>query len=119
MATRILVVEDDRTFRIPLRAALAAGGFTVLVADSAEAAEQVMALEAVDVVLSDVGLPGMDGHTLAERHPDVPFVLMTGSPPADVRPPGEVRVCLGKPFEIPHLLSILRSTMKGEACAGT
>jgi DNA-binding response OmpR family regulator len=80
------VVENDRVFRVPLRAALAAAGFTVLTAESAEAAEQVMALEQVDVVLSDVGLPGMDGHALARRHPDTPFVLMTGSPRAKPRP---------------------------------
>jgi DNA-binding NtrC family response regulator len=101
MTARVLVVEDDRVFRIPLRAALAAAGFTVLTADSAEAAEQVMALEPVDVVLSDIGLPGMDGHALARRHPDTPFVLMTGSPTSAAASPG-MRVCLGKPFEIPH-----------------
>jgi DNA-binding NtrC family response regulator len=99
MTARVPEVEDDRVFRIPLRAALAAG-FTVLTADSAEAAEQVMALEPVDVVLGDVGLPGMDGHALARRHPDTPFVLMTGSPTSAAASPG-MRVCLGKPFEIP------------------
>jgi CheY-like chemotaxis protein len=118
MTARVLVAEDDRIFRIPLRAALEAAGFTVLIVDSAEAAEQVMALEPVDVVLSDVGLPGMDGHGLARRHPDTPFVLMTGSPTSAAASPG-MRVCLGKPFEIPHLLSTLTSTMRGKANASS
>jgi DNA-binding response OmpR family regulator len=75
------IVEHDAVFRVPLRAALAAEGYAVIAVDSAEAAETVFDCKAVDVVLSDLGLPGMDGATLAARHPRVPFVLITGSPP--------------------------------------
>jgi DNA-binding NtrC family response regulator len=117
MSARVLVVEDDRTFRTPLRAALTTAGFTVLIAESAEAAEEVLALEPVDVVLSDVGLPGMDGLTLARRHPDTPFVMMSGSPPTSPAACPDARVCLEKPFEIPRLLNVLASTMRGEARA--
>lgn len=115
---RVLVVEDSPAFRIPLRAALDAAGFTVLLAESAEAAEQVMESQAVDVVLSDVGLPGMDGVALAQRHPDTAFVLMTGSPAADEAPPPGVRAWLRKPLDMSRLVRILRSLMKGEVHAG-
>src|SRR5262245_11547164 len=99
VAARVLVVEDSPVVRIPLRAALTAAGFEVLAAESAETAEGMMAREAVDVVLSDVGLPGMDGLALAARHPDLAFVLMTGSPAASGPVPPAVRALLQKPLE--------------------
>jgi DNA-binding response OmpR family regulator len=114
VTARVLVVEDDRIFRVPLRAALVMTGYDVLVAESAEAAEQVLAREPVDVVLSDVGLPGMDGVRLAAGHPGTPFVQMTGAPsdqlPRATLPPG-VTACLVKPFDVPHLLAALREAM--------
>ena len=118
--TRILVVEDDPVFRIPLCAVLAAAGFAVRSAESAEAAEDLLAQGPVDVVLSDVGLPRMDGATLASRHPDTPFVLMTGSPPAESPAsralPPTVRARLVKPLDVAHLLALLhevRATTAG------
>ena len=116
--TRVLIVKDDTVFRVPLRATLASEGYAVVVVDSAEAAETVLDHEAIDVVLSDVGLPGMDGAALAARHPGIPFVLMTGSPPdhaprAALPPPVMAR--LVKPFDVPHLLSVLREAVKARA----
>jgi DNA-binding NtrC family response regulator len=125
--TRILVVEDEPVFRRPLCAVLVAAGFDVRSVESAEAAEALLEREAVDVVLSDVGLPRMDGAILASRHPDTPFVLMTGSPPREssasaATPPG-VRACLVKPLDVPRLLAILQEVarpvaVQGEAAAG-
>jgi len=60
----------------------------------------------------------MDGLTLARRHPSTAFVLMTGSPAAEVPVPA-VRAWLRRPLEMFQLLRILRSTMKGEVHAGT
>jgi two-component system C4-dicarboxylate transport response regulator DctD len=112
---RVLLVEDDPVFRIPLRAVLAAQGFEVRMAESAEAAEDLLASEPVDIVLSDLGLPGMDGVTLASRHPDTPFVLMTGSPPAETAAalPPAVRARLGKPLDVPRLLAVLHEAVSG------
>jgi two-component system C4-dicarboxylate transport response regulator DctD len=116
--TRVLVVDDDPIFRTPLCAVLVAAGFDVRSTDSAEAAEDLLAREPVDVVLSDVGLPRMDGTTLACRHPATPFVLMTGSPPAEspasaATLPPSVRARLVKPLDVPRLLSLLREAALG------
>jgi CheY-like chemotaxis protein len=117
-ATRVLIVEDDAVFRAPLRAALAAEGYAVVAVDSAEAAEIVLDHQVIDVVLSDLGLPDMDGTALAARHPGIPFVLITGSPP-DRTPraplPPSVRARLVKPFDVPHLLVVLRQAMEATA----
>ena len=117
-ATRVLIVDDDTVFRIPLRAALVAEGYAVVAVDSAEAAETVLDHEVIDVVLSDLGLPDMDGTALAARHPGIPFVLITGSP-ADDAPgaalPPSVRARLIKPFDVPHLLVVLREAVASTA----
>ena len=78
----VLVVDDDATVAEFCCQALSAAGHTVLTASSGEAALATLDSHAVDVVLSDVRMPGMDGLKLL-RHispgntgPDV--VLMTG-----------------------------------------
>ena len=119
-AARVLIVEDDAVFRGPLRAALAVEGYAVVAVDSAEAAESVLDHESVDIVLSDLGLPGMDGAALAARHPGIPFVLLTGSPsdhPPEAALPPSVTARLVKPFDVPHLLVVLREAV--EAAAAT
>ena len=117
-ATRVLIVEDDAVFRVPLRATLAAEGYAVVEVDSAEAAETVLDHEVIDVVLSDLGLPDMDGTALAARHPEIPFVLMTASPP-DYTPgallPPSVRARLVKPFDVAHLFVVLREAVEATA----
>jgi len=111
---RVLIVDDDALFRIPLRATLALEGFEIHTADSAEAAEAVLGHEEIDVVLSDIGLPGMNGVALATRHPGIPFVLMTGSttpePPASPLPL-TVRARLMKPFETSDVVAVLHEAI--------
>ena len=117
--TRVLVVEDEPVFRVPLCAVLVTAGFEVRSAESAEAAEDLLAHELVDVVLSDVGLPRMDGTTLASRHPETPFVLMTGSPPSEsAAVPATVRARLVKPLDVPRLLAVLHEAAKAPAARG-
>ena len=62
----ILIVEDDKNTREGLQRALGAT-HTVLLADSAERALVVLDETAVDIVLSDLRMSGMDGMTLLQR----------------------------------------------------
>ena len=60
-AKSILVVDDDRGFRLAVATLLEAAGYTVVqAADGPEALARI-AGEAPDVMLLDVGLPGMSG----------------------------------------------------------
>ena len=75
--SRVLVVDDEEPMRHMLELLLRRAGFEVASAAGAEAA--LAKLEAadppIDVVLSDVRMPGLDGLGLAERlaseHPEV------------------------------------------------
>lgn len=81
----ILIVEDEAMIRLALSDYLQDCGFTVL--DVTNAAEAVAVLEArtfaIDVVLTDVRMPGeMDGFGLArwirEHRPGLPVLITTG-----------------------------------------
>jgi CheY-like chemotaxis protein len=80
---RVLVVDDEEGVRISVAANLELEGHEVLEADCAEAALQMMAREngAIDGVLSDIRMPGMDGvqmlASIRARWPRTPVILMT------------------------------------------
>lgn len=78
---RLLLVDDDPSLLRLLTLRLEGEGYQVLNADSAEAALPVLAKNSVDVVLSDLRMPGLDGMSLfdevAKRYPGLPVVLMT------------------------------------------
>ena len=72
---RALVVDDDADTRELFAAVLATGGATALQAGSASEALAVLAEQPVDVVLSDIAMPGGDGYWLVRQIralPDTP-----------------------------------------------
>jgi CheY-like chemotaxis protein len=80
--TRILVVDDNERVRTTARALLEAEGFTVVEAESGGAALKLLSSEAVEVVLTDIFMPDVDGieliHTLRRTSPDLRIVAMSG-----------------------------------------
>jgi CheY-like chemotaxis protein len=78
---RILVVDDDLGVCQSLRDLLTQEGCDVLVATGGREGLARLDTEAVDLVLSDVVMPDLDGHELFQevraRHPGLPVVLMT------------------------------------------
>lgn len=63
----VLVVDDHRDIREPLAKYLSQNGYRVSEADSATTARQVLAANAVDLVVLDIMMPGEDGLSLC-RH---------------------------------------------------
>jgi signal transduction histidine kinase len=63
----LLIVEDDDDARELLAAMLSEEGATVASARSADEALSALAVRCPDVLLSDIGLPGMDGFELIRR----------------------------------------------------
>ena len=81
MAIKVLLVEDDRALREALADTLLLGGHGYCAVGSAEEALERAAQEPFNLVVSDVNMPGMDGHQLLSvlrvRHPQLPVLLMT------------------------------------------
>jgi putative two-component system response regulator len=77
----LLIVDDDHHVLESLLLLLSADGYRVVTADNA--AEALVRLEdrVVQIVLTDIKMPGMDGIELAgkihERNPDLPVLIMT------------------------------------------
>jgi DNA-binding NtrC family response regulator len=107
---KLLLVEDDRIVRIPVRDRLAAAGYAVTECADGAAALRAAESEAFDIVLSDVRLPGLDGISLFRKlrqvQPDVAVLLMTAHADTDdavsVMREG-ARDYIQKPFEIDEL----------------
>jgi signal transduction histidine kinase len=78
----VLVVEDEEVVRGLVRQVLEGVGFEVLVAGDGEEAFALAAAHHVDVLLSDLTLPKMPGHEVAEHlrasHPELKVVYMSG-----------------------------------------
>ncbi|MFZ5958403.1 sigma-54-dependent response regulator transcription factor FleR [Pseudomonas knackmussii] len=81
MSAKILLVEDDRALREALSDTLLLGGCDFTAVDCAEAALTALQREGFGLVISDVNMPGMDGHQLLglirARYPQLPVLLMT------------------------------------------
>ncbi len=80
----ILIVEDEDAVRLFASRALANKGYTVLEAISGEAALEVIGSHSgrIDLLLSDVVMPGMDGPSLVEKvlelRPEIKVILISG-----------------------------------------
>jgi two-component system response regulator FlrC len=108
----VLVVEDDPSLREALEDTLELAGYTVKTAQDGEAALGVLAQGPVGMVVSDVQMRPMDGHSLLQqirsRFPQVPVLLMTayGTVEKAVRAIRDGAVdYMVKPFEAEVLLN--------------
>jgi len=66
MAVKILIVEDDVDVLITLMEYLIKAGFKAKSANSAEEAEEILKNEEINMVLTDIRLPGTDGIKLTK-----------------------------------------------------
>lgn len=102
---RILIVDDEQGIRSLLASAFARTGHEVRTAAHAGLAIQLCESEHFDVLLTDVLMPGMNGHELvnwAVRHrPSILCILMTGFDNLDCQGcPYQLRCqVLAKPFK--------------------
>jgi DNA-binding response OmpR family regulator len=125
---RVLVVEDDPGVRAVLEDALTDEGYTVALAERAEAAFALLdgartgAAFTPHVVLLDLGLPGMNGAGFAAEYrrrpgPHAPIVVMTASQTlADVLDSIRPAAVVPKPFNLTDLFAQIEAVL---ASSGT
>ena len=110
----VLVVEDDPLVRMSAVDMIEALGFNPLQAEDAPSALKILdSDERVDVLFTDVGLPGMRGHELAARaregRKDLKVVFASGYGEAEESTLPEA-THLGKPYEQDELARALGAT---------
>ena len=111
-----LLVEDDPLLRMSLADVVTDMGHRVVeAATAAEALDFLNQDNAIEVLLTDVGLPVMDGRELAERarhvRPDLCIIFATGYSASRVPDPAvdSQSRCLRKPFGPKELKAALES----------
>lgn len=81
MAEHILIVDDDLAIRDAMHEFIEMSGFVSSVASSAEEALEILTHDKVEVVITDILLPGMNGLALTDRIKrtrDIDVIVMTG-----------------------------------------
>ena len=119
MKRRILVVEDDLHLADGLKINLELEGYEPVLADSAEEGLRLWREGGVDLILSDVMLPGMDGFAFCKKIRDegdrVPVLFLTA------RSAGQDRIrgldeggddYITKPFDLAELLARIKSLFR-------
>jgi two-component system cell cycle sensor histidine kinase/response regulator CckA len=114
----ILLVEDEPTVRGVAERALTRHGYRVITADNGEDALEILAGgEHIDLLISDVVMPGMDGPTMAgearKDRPDLKILFMSGYAEEQLRNSLNVENMsfLPKPFSVQELAEATKRTL--------
>ncbi|UJW84087.1 response regulator [Devosia sp. SL43] len=113
---RVLTVDDSRTILAMLHHTLSNAGFEVLQAEDGKQGLDVLKNEQVDVVITDINMPVMDGiefirHVRATgNHQSLPILILTTETSQDKRDQGKAAGGTGwivKPFDPEKLISVI------------
>lgn len=118
----ILLVEDEESIRRLLNAILTKQGYSVLQASGPAEAEKLAGEHReIDLVLTDLMMPGGSGLELARallaNRPELKAILMSGYAPAAAELDENPLPYLQKPFAASQLLELVRNTLKHDAAA--
>lgn len=116
---RVLVIDDEPPIRRFLRTSLSAQGYSILEAEDGESGLAMLSRNAIDVVVLDLGLPGIDGlevlKRLREGGSSIPVIVLSSR---DDEKGKVAALDLGaddyvtKPFGMEELLARIRAAMR-------
>ncbi|MEO8167072.1 MAG: response regulator [bacterium] len=118
---RILAVEDQAEYMEMLEEVMRALGHTFLIAQNGEQALETLNNDRIDVIISDVSMPKMDGIEFHRRvrakkeYGNTPFIFLTGV--ANLQSvknacKSECDLLLQKPFPVDKLVELFSGQMK-------
>jgi two-component system, chemotaxis family, chemotaxis protein CheY len=116
MSKRILTIDDSKTIRDMLMLTLAEAGFEVLQAVDGQDGLDVLDKEQVDVVITDINMPRMDGYEVIRHlrnnsaHKSTPILVLTTESEADKKNLARVAGATGwmvKPFDPERLIATI------------
>lgn len=118
----ILLIDDEPQVRLVLRRVLERSGHSVFEARDGGEGLRIASGNVVDLVITDIIMPGMDGIELivefSEHHPGVPIIAMSGGGKAvpadlvlsDAHGLGAV-TSLAKPFDMARFLAVVEAAL--------
>jgi CheY-like chemotaxis protein len=118
----ILVVEDELTVRTVIKRTLGRLGYSILEATDGEGGLAVMKTDAIiDLLITDVMMPGMNGHLFAEKalteRPGLPVIFVSGYSPSNISElssPASPHAFLQKPFRVSQLAEMVSDVLQGD-----
>ena len=118
----ILLVEDEDMVRAVAERALTRAGYTVVAASQGEEGlERFAQMEKVDLIISDVVMPTMDGPAMVRamraKRPDLPVLFMSGYAEEQLRQSIDIDdvAFLPKPFSVAQLAEAVSATLDDAA----
>jgi two-component system chemotaxis response regulator CheY len=117
MAKRILTIDDSKTMRDMLMLTLSDAGFDVIQAVDGEDGVNALQDQKVDVVITDINMPKMDGYEVIRQlrsnpqHKTLPILVLTTESDADKRSIARAAGATGwmvKPFDPERLVQTIR-----------
>jgi signal transduction histidine kinase len=122
--SKILLVDDDEAVRSTTGMILGTMGYTILEAESGEQALRLLAVEGeIDLLLTDVAMPGMNGPELARRvrdmRPSMPVVFFSGyADPQSVADDTIRQRIVRKPFRAMELAAQIEAALAEQRSVG-
>lgn len=116
MPRKILIVDDSRTMRDMVTFTLKSEGHQVIEAEDGEHALQQLGGQSIDLVITDVNMPKMDGITLVGKlrsqpqYKTAPILVLTTESDDSMRQKGRAAGATGwivKPFDPDKLITIV------------
>jgi CheY-like chemotaxis protein len=113
---RILIVDDEEAFLIAMEGVLREKGYDVIKARDGKQAREALEEETVDLIISDVYMPTLDGirfHSFVRKFTDakdLPFIFMSGYPEdrlRDLAAESPNTYFLQKPTPIADILALI------------
>ncbi|MEX2156895.1 MAG: response regulator [Gemmatimonadales bacterium] len=119
--TRVIVIDDQDAIRRLIRRALESKGYAVLEASDGGAGLKLLAQEAVELVITDIFMPGQDGietlRQIRKEFPQVKVIVISGGDSTgtldmrrDAEFLGAVR-SLAKPFTTTELVGLVEEVL--------
>lgn len=120
--TRVLIVEDEPGISTFIEKGLRANGFTTVAVDDGNLAASLARDDDFDLVVLDLGLPGMDGmevlSTIRARGERIPVIILTARDGVESTVGGFERGAddyLAKPFRFEELLARIRARLRTDS----
>lgn len=112
----VLVVEDERTVRQLIKRVLEQDEHTILESNDSSAVLEILKKHPVDLVITDLMMPGMRGDILAvkikELSSALPVILVTGTPHEIASGNSHIDEVLIKPFTIDALRQAIAKVLR-------
>jgi FixJ family two-component response regulator len=114
----IAIVDDDRRLLESLQDLLESAGHAVRAFSSAQNLLRSDVVAEIDCLISDIGMPGIDGFELQslmnQRCPDLPVILITGRHEIAELPQAKNDRFFRKPFDGQKLLAAIGGALSGK-----